>query len=85
VSFCVCEKGRREDGEWAYDVRSVIVFGRVEIVASLDIIADITTKLCYKFTDDAEYIKDEIKNHADKTLLVKLVPDRICGKRVKEA
>ena len=85
VSFCVCEKGRREDGEWAYDVRSVIVFGRVEIVASLDIIADITTKLCYKFTDDAEYIKDEIKNHADKTLLLKLVPEHICGKRVKEA
>ena len=33
VSYCVMDKGVRPEGEWAYNVRSVIVFGRVEIIA----------------------------------------------------
>ena len=32
ASFCVCDKGRQTEGEWALDFRSVIVFGRIEII-----------------------------------------------------
>ena len=35
VSFCVCERGREVEGDWALDVRSVIVFGRVAIIDDL--------------------------------------------------
>ena len=31
ASFCVFDQGYREEGEWALNIRSVIVFGRVEI------------------------------------------------------
>ena len=41
VSFCVTEHGIREDGDWAYTVRSVIVFGKVEIISDAKIVADI--------------------------------------------
>ncbi len=85
VSFCVCEHGYREDNEWAYNVRSVIVFGRVEIIDDAEKIIDITTALSHKFTNDENYIKEEIENYAKGTLLLKLMPEHICGKLVKEA
>ena len=85
VSFCVCEQGWRDECEWAYNVRSVIVFGRMEIIDDVDEIADIVTKLSHKFTQDEEYIQTEIKNYGKATLLLKLIPEHICGKLVKEA
>ncbi len=85
VSFCVYDEGVRKDGHWAYRIKSVIVFGRMEIIDDKDIITDIVTKLCYKFTDDDEYIRREFEGALDRTLLLKLVPENICGKRVTEA
>jgi len=84
VSFCVCERGFRKEGEWAYNVRSVIVFGRVEIIDDMDKITEIAAQLSRKFTDDEEYIKREIELHGPSTLLLKLVPAHVCGKLVKE-
>jgi len=85
VSFCVHTRGERPEGQWAWRVKSVIVFGRMEIVEDMKTIVDITTKLCYKFTQDEEYIRKEIGSSAARTLLLKLTPEHICGKRVTEA
>ena len=85
VSFCVYDSGTAQKGGWALDVNSVIVFGRVEIIDDAAAIADIVSRLSRKFTMDEEYIAEEIKNHGHRTLLLKLVPEHICGKRVHEA
>lgn len=85
VSFCVCEQGQRSKGEWAYNVRSVIVFGRIEIINDMNTIVNITTELSRKFTHDEDYIKNEIEHYAKATLLLKLTPEHICGKLIKEA
>ena len=85
VSFCVYDHGYRNEGEWALNVKSVILFGRVEIVDDLDTIKDITTKLCYKFTQDEEFIRNEVALDAHNTLLLALTPEHICGKLVNEA
>lgn len=85
VSFCVYDKGTQVDDSWALSVKSVIVFGKMELIDDIDKVIDITTKLCYKFTDDEKYIKQEIDAYAGGTLLLRLVPEHICGKRVKES
>ena len=85
VSFCVYEQGVRAEGEWALNVRSVIAFGRMDVIDDMDIIIDITTKLSYKFTQDVEYILEEIQNHAKKTLLLRLNIEHMCGKFVTES
>ena len=85
VSFCTYDKGYRNEGEWAWKVKSVIVFGKIAIIDDMDTIADITTKLSRKFTEDEEYIKNEIKMHGHRTLLLQLTPEHICGKLVTEA
>lgn len=85
VSFCVYDQGFRREGEWALNVKSVVVFGQMEIVEDLDAIVAITTRLSHKFTRDEAYIQHEIAHHAHRTLLLKLTPEQITGKLVNEA
>lgn len=85
VSFCVYDEGFRNDGEWALNIKSVIVFGKVEIIDDAETIADISRKLSLKFTNDDEYIRNEIEKFAKETLIIKLIPEHICGKLVNEA
>ena len=84
VSFCVCENGSMIDGDWALTVRSVIVFGKIEIVDCQEQIIDVCTKLSHKFTKDHEYINNEINAYAKSTLLLRLRVQHICGKIVVE-
>ncbi len=85
VSFCTYDKGYQNEGEWAWNVRSVIVFGRMEVIDDMDKIVDIMTMLSYKFVQDDAYIKKEIELYGHETLLLVLTPEHICGKLVKEA
>lgn len=85
VSFCVYDQGYRLPDDWPLYIKSVIVFGRVEIVNDPERIADVTTRLSYCFTQDTVYIQREIEQHAHHTLLLVLTPEHICGKLVQES
>ena len=85
VSFCAYDKGYQKEGQWAWNVKSVIVFGRIEILNDMERIVDITTKLSHKFIQDDEYIRKEIEMHSHRTLLLQLTPEHICGKLVEES
>ena len=67
-----------------YNVKSVIIFGRMELIDDMDMIVDITRKLSLKFISDEEHIRREIESAAHRTLLMKLVPEHVCGKLVRE-
>ncbi len=84
VSFCVYDKGTKASDDWVLTIKSVIVFGTIEIIDNADIIADISAKRSRKFTDDEAYIRNEIECYAHETLILKLIPEHICGKRVEE-
>jgi nitroimidazol reductase NimA-like FMN-containing flavoprotein (pyridoxamine 5'-phosphate oxidase superfamily) len=85
VSFCVYDQGYRREGEWALNVRSVVVFGRMEIIDDPDEVIRLVTPLCHKFTDDEDYIRRELTQSTKATLLLKLTPEHICGKLVNES
>ena len=84
ASYCVYDEGTRENGNWYLTFKSVIVFGRIEIVEDREKIYDIARKLSRKFTDDEDYIENEVKNSGPGTLMFALVPEHITGKRVTE-
>ena len=84
VSFCTFDKGETIEDDWALLVKSVIVFGTIEILDDMDQIIEISTKLSHKFTLDDEYIKEEIRKSAHRTLLLKLTPQYMIGKKVTE-
>ena len=85
ASFCAFDQGFRQEGEWFLRVRSVIVFGRIELVEDQDRTIRISRLLSYKFTSDEKYIAEEIERSGQKTLLFALVPEHITGKLVKES
>ena len=85
ASFCVFDKGFRREGEWALNIRSVIVFGRIERVEDPEMICDIARKLSLRFTDDEAYIEREIRQSGPRTLMFRLRPEHISGKMVKES
>ena len=85
ASFCVYDGGYRCEGEWALNIKSVIVFGRIQIVEDHDEAMDICRKLCYKFTSDSDYIEKEIATSGKNTLCFKLVPEHITGKKINES
>lgn len=85
VSFCVYDSGYRDDGDWALNIKSVIVFGKMDVIDDMQTIIDISTKLSHKFTQDEAYIQAEIENYAKETLLLRLTPEHMTGKQVKEA
>lgn len=85
VSFCMYDEGYRRENEWALNIQSVIVFGRMEVIADAALIREICEKLSYKFTDDTAYIEKELAQSAKNTLLLRLTPEHISGKLVNEA
>lgn len=85
VSYCTYDNGYRKPNDWALNVKSVIVFGKITIVNDPERIIDVTTKLSHKFTNDEEYIQKEIKENIHRTLLLELTPEHVCGKLVNES
>lgn len=85
ASFCVYDSGFRRDGEWALNIKSVIVFGRIEFVEDYNKAMDISRRLSRKFTDNEEYIENEVSKYGRNTLVFALVPEHITGKIVNEA
>ena len=85
VSFCVYDQGFRKDGEWALNIKSVIVFGKIEFMEDQETVYRIAEELSRKFTDDAAYIQKEIDGSGPGTLMFALTPELITGKIVKEA
>ena len=85
VSYCVMDKGFRKEGEWALNIRSVIVFGRMHIVEDEDKKREICTKLCQKFTDDKAYLEKEMTNAFPRVCCLELVPEHMTGKLVNES
>jgi len=85
ASFCVYDRGFRREGEWALNIKSVIVFGRIEIIEDRETIYDISRKLSHKFTRDDKYIEKEIVHSGPRTLMFRLVPEHMTGKLVNES
>ncbi len=85
ASYCVFDKGYRKEGEWALNVKSVIVFGRIQPVTDEDKARQICTGLTGKFTDDKDYLERELKNSFSRVQCLELIPEHMTGKLVNES
>ncbi len=83
--YTVYDEGFRKPGEWALNIKSVIVFGKIELVTDEDKTREICTQLVKKFTDDEEYLERELKSALSRVQCLKLVPDYMTGKLVNES
>ena len=85
VSYCVYGGDYKKEGDWAYYVKSVIVFGRVELIEDEEEVARVSRMLCTKFPCPQEYIDAEIAKDTPRTLLLAIDIEDMNGKLVHEA
>lgn len=84
ASFCVFDQGFVKPGDWALNIKCVIVFGRLKIVEDHERALDISRRLSYKFTSDERYIEAEIARSGPAVLVFELIPEHMSGKLVNE-
>ena len=85
VSYCVMDEGFRRDGEWALNIKSVVVFGRIRVVEDEAKKREICTNLVRKFTDDEEYLQKELTNAFPRVNCLELTIEHMTGKLVNES
>jgi nitroimidazol reductase NimA-like FMN-containing flavoprotein (pyridoxamine 5'-phosphate oxidase superfamily) len=85
ASDCVMDEGWRKEGEWALNIRSVIVFGRLRIVEDRAKALDMVRRLGLKYYPNAEDVEKEMQQAADRVLCLELTPEHITGKIVNES
>lgn len=85
VSYCVMDEGYRKEGEWALNINSVVVFGRIRIIDDEDKKREICTALVRKFTDDEEYLRKELTNAFPRVNCLELTIEHMTGKLVNES
>lgn len=85
VSYCVHDEGYCKEGEWALNINSVVIFGRMKLVEDPEKAREICTHLCRKFTDDEEYLQKELKNALPRVQCLELTPEHMTGKLVNES
>lgn len=85
VSYCVMDEGFRRGGEWALNINSVVVFGRIRIVEDEEKKREICTNLIRKFTDDEEYLQKELANAFPRVNCLELSIEHMTGKLGNES
>lgn len=85
VSYCVQDEGYRNEGEWALNIRSVVVFGRMHPVTDEETIQRICHNLCKKFTEDEGYFEKEFAAAGKVVQCLELCPEHMTGKLVNES
>ena len=85
VSYCVYGQDYQKEGDWAKYVKSVIVFGKAELIEDQEEIVKWSRALCDKFPCPTEYIETEIEKDAKRTLCFAINIEDINGKLVHEA
>ena len=85
VSYCVMDEGFHRDGEWALNINSVVVFGRMRIVEDEEKKREICTNLVRKFTDDEAYLVKELASAFPRVNCLELAIEHMTGKLVNES
>lgn len=85
VSFCVYDEGYRKEGEWALNIKSVIIFGRIKELEDMEMKTEMCRRLALKFTSDTEYIEKEIATYSKGVNILELTPEHMTGKLVNES
>lgn len=85
VSFCVMDKGFKKDGDWALNIKSVIIFGKIRTVENAGDITEIARNLGLKYYPTAEEVEVEIEKAISRVRILELTIDHMTGKLVNES
>ncbi len=85
VSFCTHNTGFQKEGDWAWNVTSVVVFGTITLVEDKEKTYEHVRKLGLKYHPTAESVEEEMKKAAARVQLLELSIEHMTGKLVNES
>lgn len=85
VCFTTWNQGFKKEGHWEWNVTSVVVFGRVELVTDRTVIVDRLRKLAIKYYPTEDEVEEEMSSSsADRVQLYAIEIEHMTGKLVNE-
>lgn len=84
VCFTVWNTGELKDGDWAYYVTSVVVFGKAKLVSDDAVIHEKVRALGMKYYPKAEEVDEEIARDLSRVQIVEISIEHMSGKYVHE-
>lgn len=84
VCFTVWDEGYLTDDDWAYNVTSVIAFGRAELLTDVEKATEKIRLMGYKYYPEKEAVEEEIKESMHHTQMIEIHIEHMTGKLVNE-
>lgn len=84
ASFCVMDKGFKKDGDWALNITSVVVFGRIKPVTDFEKTKEKVCKMGLKYHPTAEAVAIEWEQAKNRVLCLEMTIEHMTGKLVNE-
>ena len=82
--FTVLDDPEKETGEWWYNVRSVICFGRIHELEDSGRHDILLRKLGKKYFPEGYDLENDMRRNAPRAAVLELTVEHMTGKRVKE-
>ena len=84
VCYTVRDKGFLKDGDWALNISSVVVFGKIHVVEDREKVIKMVRKLGRKFYPTEAEVEEELKKSGHRVCCLELTIDHMTGKLVNE-
>jgi len=85
VSFCVYDEGFRKEGDWALNIKSVIVFGRLRPIEDRERTIETARRIGLKYYPDSSSVDKEVEKDGRRVLCLELIIEHMTGKLVNES
>ena len=84
VCFTTWNSGYRKEGEWAWNVTSVVAMGRAEFISDINVVNEKLRKIAWKYYPEKEEAEEAIIQAAGRVQILALRIEKLTGKLVKE-
>ena len=84
VSFTVHDEGYKKEGDWAYTLTSVVLFGKAELINDINITTEKTRDLANRYYPSKDEVEEEIKSGISHVQLIKINIEHVTGKIIHE-
>ncbi len=84
VCFTTWNRGFQKEGDWAWNVTSVVVMGRAELVSDTELANEKLRKLALKYYPTVEEVEAEMQRDAHRVQMIAIRMEHMTGKLVNE-
>lgn len=85
ASFCIMDQGFHKENDWALNIKSVIAFGKLEMIYDMDRAKKIVYQLGLKHYPTPESVDIEMEKAFSRVQLLEFTIDHMTGKLVNES